>query len=464
MVKIDVDILITGDLVCKEFSGGVKSTPAKKKTYMNGSMYIVRLLLTVMFLLTASTARSTRLLCAVQTHAKEVAMGLSNGIITRPVNYEEPYRCLGVGKYNGTWDIGYICSNLHKKTNMWALFKPVDWGNSPDINTKNSQWYKGQNGKCGYNMIVGSGSVIELMIQDVMMGGAEWEYSPGNGMRRINDFNGYNHNAVKPFVDSIIGYRYSQNTDVSDAVIYSNQYEAGYNIEGNFKLTDLTVDGSSCANWYSGILIISKNGDFIAGVTANTTVAQDVKVKASKVYITTEILDRGDYYIIPIISSVKKYGVDAVYTPRGDSWNDGTIVFLPIKMGTLTILTYSESNIWYKVYTTETQVVLNLLGTNKTNYVSYVGTIYTYIEYYDKRAEEEGSNDPWVRIYSSEENVNANIPANTDKYEFRVGGGIAKSSINWQESTKYRVIVEAPYNPSVSASTTVFRDDGEVYG
>lgn len=425
---------------------------------------IMRWSLMAMLLLTASTARSTPWLLPEWLQRKEVAMSVSNGIITAPgINPEEIYRLLGVAKHNGWWDIGYICSNAHGKTNKWAKFKPVDWGGSVGVNVTNTEWHKGQNGLCGYNLIYGEASLMSLMIQDALQGGTEWAYTPGSLSCRILDFEGYNHNSVNPFVSSIIDYKFTKSTAVSSAVIYSNQYESAYNIDGNFVLTDLEINGSSCANWYSGVLIVDKSWNFVAGVTANTTIAQDVQARSSKVNIAPEIMDEGEYYIIPIISSVKKYGEYAVYAKYGDSWNDGIIAFLPIAVGGLEIFSVMDSIIWYQVQTTDTQVSLNLVGTNKSNYATHIGNVKTYIEYYDDRAAEEGSNDPWVLIYSSEDTVGADIPANTEKYEFRFGGALAKADINWQKSTRYRVTVEAPDNPGVSSGVTQFRDDGNIY-
>ena len=77
----------------------------------------------VMLLLTTSTARSTPLSLQERLRRKEVVMGVSNGIVTAPVNPQEVYNLLGVGKYNGWWDIGYICS-VAEHINPFSVKKP----------------------------------------------------------------------------------------------------------------------------------------------------------------------------------------------------------------------------------------------------------------------------------------------------------------------------------------------------
>lgn len=178
MEKIKADILITGDLICKEYSkGGVKSTPVKKKTYMNGSMYIVRLLLMVMFLLTASTARSTRLLCAVQTHAKEVAMGNSNGVITAPINVQtDVYKVLGIGAQGGFYDIGRACAS--DRVNIHSKYCPIVHSKISDLT--DAEWEAAAYG------FVPQGTTL---LRPRPTGGTSSPY-------RLTDFNRYNHYAI----------------------------------------------------------------------------------------------------------------------------------------------------------------------------------------------------------------------------------------------------------------------------
>lgn len=62
-------------------------------------------------------------------------MGNNNGIITSPINLEtDVYKVLGLGAYNGCYDVGYACANLHGKINIWSLFKPVFYKSDKSLN------------------------------------------------------------------------------------------------------------------------------------------------------------------------------------------------------------------------------------------------------------------------------------------------------------------------------------------
>ena len=68
---------------------------------------------------------------------------IKNGIITAPINASDPYRVLGVGQYNGWWDIGYVCSNQHGRINMWSRYKPVSLRSifvSDTFNNETMRW------------------------------------------------------------------------------------------------------------------------------------------------------------------------------------------------------------------------------------------------------------------------------------------------------------------------------------
>lgn len=105
-------------------------------------------------------------------------MGLSNGIITAPVNYEEPYRCIGVGKYNGTWDLGYICSNLHGKINSNSKYCPISYNKKEDLT--DAEWEAAAYG------FKPQGTVL---IRQFPTGEKDSPY-------RISDFVRYNHYAI----------------------------------------------------------------------------------------------------------------------------------------------------------------------------------------------------------------------------------------------------------------------------
>ncbi|MCC8188380.1 MAG: hypothetical protein LIP08_13015 [Bacteroides sp.] len=142
-------------------------------------------------------------------------MPVNNGIITAPISVDDVRQCLGVSSN----DVGYLCSNQHKKINIWSKFKPINYRsyigqsyNSTDENYIAGMW-KGEQGNCGLSLpqrVSTSGTVIERAnrIRGLYEEGdndylwASWYEPPtggGNSPFRLLDFWGYNHEA-SPFV------------------------------------------------------------------------------------------------------------------------------------------------------------------------------------------------------------------------------------------------------------------------
>lgn len=105
-------------------------------------------------------------------------MGVSNGIVSTPINPREVYALLGVPKYNGWWDIGYICSNKHGKTNKWSKYCPIVYAKMGELT--DSEWEAAAYG------FVPLGSTLTRANPS---GGDASPY-------RITDFNRYNHYAI----------------------------------------------------------------------------------------------------------------------------------------------------------------------------------------------------------------------------------------------------------------------------
>ena len=126
-------------------------------------------------------------------------MAVNNGIITAPINISDPYVCMGVGKYNGWWDLGYIASNQHKKINPFSLRKPVRY--SKPNTSGDPEWFKGDMGdNYGFELIGGTSLVTSLPAFGTTDGISKFVYNPpGSGeWKRLNDFEGYNHYALAP--------------------------------------------------------------------------------------------------------------------------------------------------------------------------------------------------------------------------------------------------------------------------
>lgn len=395
-------------------------------------------------------------------------MSHSNGIISAPISASDPYQVLGVGMYGGGYDIGYICSNKHGKINKWAKYKPVNWDGQVYVNDSN--WHRGKNGLCGFNIINGSAANHELMIQDLLLRGEDWEYVPDSKAFRLVEFEGYNHNAIKPFVSRQTDQIFNVSNPIDNTVIYVDAWGwgIGEDVENNFSITDLVIEGTSVENWYAGIVIIDENGNYKCAITSSNNIGFEKYYGVnSSVKPALTLIGEGEYKKIPMISSVDLSGVNAKYSKRGDTWNNGNIAFLPIKSGKLSIVKSADISIHYKVYTTDRGVVIQLIGTNNTNIAVTVKQINTYIEYYDQRAEDEGYPDQWIKLYEIlAEDVNETIPANTQNYEIRnIGGEIQWSLINAPDyANVFRIGVDAYNNPEISGWNTTFYRDGQIYG
>ena len=72
----------------------------------------------------------------------------NNGIISAPIGLQpDVYGVLGLVKTGTYYDVGYVCSNEHGRTNKWARYKPVRF-NSPAGYAANANWWKGDDGLC----------------------------------------------------------------------------------------------------------------------------------------------------------------------------------------------------------------------------------------------------------------------------------------------------------------------------
>lgn len=115
-------------------------------------------------------------------------MSYSNGKITAPVSASDPYMVIGVGQYNGVYDVAYICGNTHGKINKLAKYKPVK------VNTQVEITDTQRNG-------VRFGLTIPLRQMADIIKSSPWSYNPpipGTDWCRLTDFINYNHNAIAP--------------------------------------------------------------------------------------------------------------------------------------------------------------------------------------------------------------------------------------------------------------------------
>lgn len=102
---------------------------------------------------------------------------------------------LGENSHN----IGQLCRS--SRINPWSKRKPVKFAN--DITDPYPEWWKGDDGYCGFNIgeIILLNSNVETVMQKMDAGAQKWTYVPPDGTYRapfrLGDFRKYMHDAPK---------------------------------------------------------------------------------------------------------------------------------------------------------------------------------------------------------------------------------------------------------------------------
>lgn len=134
-------------------------------------------------------------------------MGIIDNKITAPVNVKEPYTLLGLGAYNGWYDLAYICSNQHGRTNIWSKWKPVIVDTPKEITEEQLkavayglQWYQ-------------SGDSLTYSIRYLPpVSGVNWQ--------RLTDFIGYNHTVTSGLGWKVTAVTKDLISNYSDLTLY----------------------------------------------------------------------------------------------------------------------------------------------------------------------------------------------------------------------------------------------------
>lgn len=183
-------------------------------------------------------------------------MGLSNGKITAPINYAEPYQCMGVGKYNGSYDLGYICSNAHKKINKWSKNKPYDVDKKENLTDAEKKGTPAQNISgiyYGLKASTSAGNLYEL--HNIAYEYVGYPKGGANSPYRINDFVGYDHNAV-PTLNGIIPAEAYFNLEKSFGCTISYDYNHTNTTGVDMKeIIDSLSDSATFEDYYPCILV-----------------------------------------------------------------------------------------------------------------------------------------------------------------------------------------------------------------
>lgn len=293
-------------------------------------------------------------------------MAIENGIITGAVSISEVQQVLGATSS----DLGTLCT--HENINIWAYNKPVR-DSDPFASMKGDGWQQGKGSQDGYlddttcgllvgnahQTLFGGAQAIRDKIVDISKDTngflyklakgltGNWAYQRPEGASkgswyRLDDFRGYNHNAVNPMpsvqmpTDGI--YRYQS------GIFNSVLNVPTISLENS--LTNVTLDalqlpssmvGVTLRNMYFGVLLYT---DDLTDVMWATQTAEQKNKGLNQV----TFLDNDDY--ITISNRKGMYNARAFFCTQPLECNNynqpsGTIAFLlpsvdtPIKVAVL---------------------------------------------------------------------------------------------------------------------------------
>ncbi|WP_368107212.1 hypothetical protein [Bacteroides nordii] len=199
-----------------------------------------------------------------------------------PLNPEDVYRLLGIGQYNGGWNINYICSNNHGRINMWSRYKPVSlrtifvsdtfnnetmrWAEVPYTGIdkwNNNPWFYGSNQDHVFTVPFIS-ELKEIGADGVQKEDTIWTYNPPYGgdwsPYRLDDFLGYNHYAKVPI-----------STWMANDIKFNKRFLASIsetdtdNYNGEFTFSEILNFAFNNQPIYAGIGIWNKTRNLLTG-------------------------------------------------------------------------------------------------------------------------------------------------------------------------------------------------------
>lgn len=208
-------------------------------------------------------------------------MGVSNGKVTAPVSLYDVMTALGESKE----DVGTLC--MSSKINKWAKFKPYNIDQPADITDAQR---KAVNFGLTFPAVYNSKSTLIAGLK----GNTTWNYERPSEtcMKRITDFDGYDHNAVAPF----------GTVNAQQALISSGpKIVTTLPVSGTDKINigDFQKTGLELSQWYFSILLFNDTNQWLASA-ANTFAQGDAWVVSFSGAIG---LVKGLYNAIPFASS-----------------------------------------------------------------------------------------------------------------------------------------------------------------
>ena len=186
---------------------------------------------------------------------------LSYNVINAPINLSDPYRVMGLGQYNGFWDVVYICSNVHGKTNPYSRFKPTVVDESPviELTADNVKHVR-------FSLNLVEESSIENLYKTIVTNKEEpiKYYIPG--WKRLTDFIGYYHDAKMPITP--LGYREIKKGIATTGKDYKTQIIPNTSVATDFQVgfeelyEHINEGTSQIDTLHHGVLLKSGNNQY----------------------------------------------------------------------------------------------------------------------------------------------------------------------------------------------------------
>lgn len=219
-------------------------------------------------------------------------MPVNNGVIYSTVedgikigvSVDDVHDCLGESSY----DIGTLC--MSSKINKWAKFKPEAFDQPGDLTE-----LQRKTNNFGLSLSTIYTNKTNL-INGLKKGGGSWVYTRPSAamMKRITDFDGYDHNAVSPF-----GAIVAQDVMLADGPVID--FVMPISGTGSLSLADFEASAAPLKQWYVSILLYNDFGEWLA--SSERTFAQG---NSWQVNFDGSIgLKKGDYTAVPFICSAR---------------------------------------------------------------------------------------------------------------------------------------------------------------
>ena len=219
-------------------------------------------------------------------------MAHTSTTITAPVATTDVSTVLAVASHNP----GYLCSNLHRKINKWAAFKPER--NSTLQALTYTQRKSNNFGLVAAATYTSKAAFINAAKASSFNPG--WEYQPPTGGAgspfRLGDFNGYDHEAKSPF----------GTLNPFTGLLSSSQFtsllvpcDAPADDPGSISIADMQNGYNNYSAWYFGILLYNSSRNFMATATQPIGTRQDWQVDFGWINPSYS----GEYTGVPFLSS-----------------------------------------------------------------------------------------------------------------------------------------------------------------